>query len=370
MDQRFVTEQKYIFSCAVYFVTHVNIQSPKFLRFCSSNSEEFSPILANIDNKSGLKDNTSAQIIPISLLFVSPSDKKNPSVICPKPCCVSLIMPRCYYYHYFLFLLVRKCVTSIGNLDPLGNEVDDTSLFYSSDDTLHFSDLNDAGSNLAAAAEANDISFLNLDGGDQLLFDDLNGAGSDLAPDTNSPFNFNSQADDTFASDFLASDTLDSGGDSSSSSDDLSLNPLLTTEYANANTNDPSNCNSASTSASDTNQPLSRNRARNNNDDFCIKAKLPPVPREGYLTPVPSLTTDEELKRFFCPTEMFQGILNIPVCALYDDFGLFGSDIFSLELMRPLSNTQLMNVRTGKLSMWAFSFRFCSFLWFLMFFEI
>lgn len=259
---------------------------------------------------------------------------------------------RCYYCYYLLFFFVRECVTLVENLNPLDNDaVDDNSLLDSfdnnisslnldgSDDKLLFNDLNDSDSNLAVTDD--DISALNLGGGDKLLFGDPNGAGPDLAAD-DSLFNLNSQ--DAFDPDLLASDNPGSIiGDG--------VNPLLT---ADANANKLSNCNSNNNPQ----QPLSRKRARSTTgDDFCpeIKAKLPPTPREGYLTPLPNLETDEELKRFFCPTQLFQGILNIPVCALYDDFLLFGSDVFSLEIMAPLSNTRLTNVMLGKLSRWCFS---------------
>lgn len=248
-------------------------------------------------------------------------------------------MRRCYH---LLWLLVRECVTSVEDFNPAGSDVD-TSLSDSSDDfsflnpndgsKLPFSISNEAVSDLAA----DDMFVLNLDGGDKLLFGDPNDTDSDLTAE-DSLFNLNSQ--DTLDSNIIASD--DSG-----SSDDP--NSLII-----ADANKPNNCNS-----NDNNQQLlSRNRARSNNDDFCVevKTKLPPAPREGYYTPLPNLITDEELKRFFCPTELFQGILNIPVCALYDNFGLFVSDIFSLELMSPISNTRLTNVRPGKLSRWIFFF--------------
>lgn len=312
-------------------------------------------------------------------------------------------MHRNYRYFYLLFLLVRRCITSIEDLNPLGGDVinnNDNSLFNSADDNnillsslnpddnnkVLFSDLNDPGSNLAAAA-ADDMSpYLNPDGGNKLHFGDLNVAGSDLAAaDDGSLFNLEGQ-DEAFGSHLLASDdpANDSSGNSgSSSSDELNLlDPLL---KADTNGKNPSNCNSNIYGDTNTDnedpQPPSRrirNRPRstttinniNNNEDICPEADLnpqltpPPAPREGYLTPVPFLETDEELKRFFCPAEMFQGILNTPVCALFDDFGLVGSDggggfaSSSLEegVLGPLllsnlnMNWRLVEIRVGKLS--------------------
>lgn len=288
-----------------------------------------------------------------------------------------------YPYHYFfLFLLVRKCATSIGDLDPLGSEIiNESSLFDSSndnndilsslspdgsgDDKLLFGDLNGALSNLAA--EDDTSSSLNLDGGDKLFFGDPDGAGSDFAAADNLLFNLNSQGD-TFNSGFLASDDLN-----------LNPNPFLT---ADTNANNPSNCNANTNNENPQPPSLSRRRNpprnqprsttsnlnTNNNIDFCssggssdVDLELkpsppPPAPREGYLTPIPFLETDEEIKRFFCPTQLYQEVLNIPVCAIYDDFGLLSSDLLSSSsLLRFVGShlagtTRLVDVRIGGLS--------------------
>lgn len=241
-------------------------------------------------------------------------------------------------YSHLLWLLVRECVASVGDLDTAGSAFD-TSLFDSSND-LSSLDLNDGyalafGNPLEPISDlpADDTSFLSLDSGDQLLFGDPNDAGSGLAAE-DSLFNLDSQ--DTLGSNIIANDDS---------------NALL---IAGANT--PSSCSSNNKNI----LPLSRNRARSDAGDFCVgdDGKPLPEPSQGYYTPLPTLMTDEQVKQYFCPTKLFKGILNIPVCALWDDFGLYSPNIFNPELM--LSYT---NVRYGKLS----KSNFCSFFFFLPF---
>lgn len=227
-------------------------------------------------------------------------------------------------YSHLLWLLVRECIASVGDLALAGSAFD-TSLFDSSND-LSSLDYNDGpalafGNPFEAISDlpADDTSFLSLDSGDQLLFGDPNDPDSGLAAE-DSPFNLDSQ--DTLGSNIIANDDS---------------NSLL---IAGANT--PSSCSSNNNNIS----PLSRHRARSDAGDFCVgdDGKPLPEPSQGYYTPLPNLITDEDVQQFFCPTK-FKGLLNIPVCALWDDFGLYSPNIFNPELM--LSYT---NVRYGKLS--------------------
>lgn len=271
---------------------------------------------------------------------------------------------------------MRKGITSVGDLDPLTSKIiNENSLFDSSDnnilsslspdgsgdDKLDFSNLNDAASNLAADDKTS--SSLNLDSGDGLFFGGPDGTDSDFAATDDSLFNLGSQ-EMTLGSDFLASDNFNGGG--SSSDDDVNFNPFLT---ADAMAKTPNNCNpNTNTNTNNENsQSLNRRRNRPRSSTLCSSSELQPplpAPREGYLTPLPFLETDEEIKRFFCPAEVYQGILNIPVCAIYDDFGLLSSDVLSFSLRfigSPLLSLGLMDVAVGRLSKLNLIFLFAPF---------
>lgn len=180
--------------------------------------------------------------------------------------------------------------------------------------------------------------------------DSLNTFGSESANEDLSFLPANNWSPDSNEEEPLIFENLDDDEISSSVAEDLWNDTDVLDSKIIPGINELSSC--------DAHQPLGRIRVRSDGD-FCVESRLPDPPKEGFYFTPPVLATDEEIKRYFCPTESFQGILNIPVCATYDDFLIGPADVFSLTSMLPLSNTKLKNLRMCSL-MTPWNYALCS----------
>lgn len=90
--------------------------------------------------------------------------------------------------------------------------------------------------------------------------------------------------------------------------------------------------------------------------------------KKTYKTPQElGLLTQESINDYWCPTRIYQGILNIPVCSEYDELQIIPSDLMDPETLIPLTTTGLKEILTCSFStslcslfFYYFSFRLIS----------
>ena len=100
----------------------------------------------------------------------------------------------------------------------------------------------------------------------------------------------------------------------------------------------------------DGNQPPSRIRARS---ELCPNE----IDSTGLGTAVsaPSVPgaaseQDDGTKKKWCPEDIYQGLLNIPVCSQFDDISILSSDLVDYNTGKPLTATGLKIIVTATLS--------------------